>query len=412
MTNARQTPDTMPLPALVAVLTERCGIPAGQAESFVTAATETIAAALRSDNLVRIKGIGSFSSDPEGNILFDADPAIAAEINAPFSIFEPIEIDGTELLDDTPRTEAAEETEDEAEPIPVNAATSIDDERHMPAAGQDDPVPAVEIQVVAEPESASTSEPGADTPEELPAEEPVEEPAYNEADDEADDIASTESVPAEDTATSTYTDSVPASALPPAPRTERAEPRVIKVVVREHPWLTGILAGVAGMLIGLVAGYFLYPRLNLNGAPSVEITAGYVNLTQDAAQRESDSGITAGQASPAPEADAPVVAPATERTDTDSATTEEAPKAAAPVVYDTIRGNRYLTTMARQHYGRKIFWVYIYEENKAAISDPDHIAPNTVVVIPPAEKYGIKAGDKLSEQAAERKAVEIVGGKR
>ncbi len=82
------------------------------------------------------------------------------------------------------------------------------------------------------------------------------------------------------------------------------------------------------------------------------------------------------------------------------------------MVYDTVRGNRYLTTMARQHYGRKIFWVYIYEENKAVITDPDHIAPNTVVVIPPAEKYGIKAGDKLSEQAAERKAIEIIENNR
>lgn len=410
MNNARQTPDTMPLPALAAALAERCGIPAGQAESFVTAATETIAAALRSDNLVKIKGIGSFTSDSEGNILFDADPAIAAEINAPFSIFEPVEIDGTELLDETPRPDAAEETGDETEPMSIqaNAETSLEVELNMPTAGRDDLVPTVETQNVAEPESASTSEPRTDTPEEQPAEEPVEESAKNE--DMANDIASTEALPAEDTAPATYPDRAPDSST--APRTERAEPRVIKVVVREHPWLTGILAGVAGVLIGLVAGYFLYPRLNLNGAPSVEITAGYVNLTQDAAQRESDSGITAGQASPTPEADAPVVAPATERNDTDSATTEEAPKAAAPVVYDTIRGNRYLTTMARQHYGRKIFWVYIYEENKAAISDPDHIAPNTVVVIPPAEKYGIKAGDKLSEQAAERKAVEIVGGKR
>ena len=64
--------------------------------------------------------------------------------------------------------------------------------------------------------------------------------------------------------------------------------------------------------------------------------------------------------------------------------------------------------MAREHYGKKKFWVYIYEENKAKLDDPDMIAANTVVVIPPAEKYGIKAGDPASEADAERKAAEIM----
>ena len=68
--------------------------------------------------------------------------------------------------------------------------------------------------------------------------------------------------------------------------------------------------------------------------------------------------------------------------------------------------------MARRHYGKKIFWVYIYEENKNIIDDPDHIAPNTVVVIPPAEKYGIKAGDKESEADAMRRAQAIVNSQK
>ncbi len=88
------------------------------------------------------------------------------------------------------------------------------------------------------------------------------------------------------------------------------------------------------------------------------------------------------------------------------------PTSSATAVYDTIRPNRFLTTMAREHYGRKIFWVYIYEENKAKIPDPNNIPANTVVAIPTAEKYGIKAGDKQSEEAAERKAIEILGGNR
>ena len=52
------------------------------------------------------------------------------------------------------------------------------------------------------------------------------------------------------------------------------------------------------------------------------------------------------------------------------------------------------------------------EENKNVLGDPDHIAPNTVVVIPPAEKYGIKAGDKQSEADAMRRAEAIINSQK
>lgn len=73
------------------------------------------------------------------------------------------------------------------------------------------------------------------------------------------------------------------------------------------------------------------------------------------------------------------------------------------VVTDTVRANYYLTKMSRKHYGRYEFWVYIYEENKDKIANPNSVSPGLVVVIPPAEKYGI---DKNDEESV-RKAKEI-----
>ena len=64
--------------------------------------------------------------------------------------------------------------------------------------------------------------------------------------------------------------------------------------------------------------------------------------------------------------------------------------------------------MAQQHYGKKKFWVYIYLENRDKLGDPDRIAANTTVVIPPASKYGIRPGDPASEADAERQAAEIM----
>ncbi len=76
--------------------------------------------------------------------------------------------------------------------------------------------------------------------------------------------------------------------------------------------------------------------------------------------------------------------------------------------YDTITRSRYLTTMSRVHYGDFRFWVYIYEENKEKIDDPNSIAPGTVLVIPPASKYGIDKNDVSSIERAKAKAATIL----
>ena len=59
--------------------------------------------------------------------------------------------------------------------------------------------------------------------------------------------------------------------------------------------------------------------------------------------------------------------------------------------------------MSRKYYGDYRFWVYIYLENSDIISDPNRIKPGTVVVIPPAEKYGIDPTDHESVADANEK---------
>ena len=70
-----------------------------------------------------------------------------------------------------------------------------------------------------------------------------------------------------------------------------------------------------------------------------------------------------------------------------------------------------LSTMADKHYGSQWFWVYIYEENKDKIDDPDNVPIGTVVVIPPAEKYGIDVNDPESLKKAQRRSWEILKSK-
>lgn len=76
-------------------------------------------------------------------------------------------------------------------------------------------------------------------------------------------------------------------------------------------------------------------------------------------------------------------------------------------VYDTISKTRFLTTMARDHYGSYYLWPYIYMENSSFLGHPDRIKPGTKVVIPPAEKYGINAKNKECIAKAKKLGVEI-----
>ena len=74
---------------------------------------------------------------------------------------------------------------------------------------------------------------------------------------------------------------------------------------------------------------------------------------------------------------------------------------------DKVTSKRYLTTMSREYYGNFNFWVYIYEENKSKLGNPNAIRPGTIVVIPPPSKYGIDANNPQSIEIAKQKAIEI-----
>lgn len=77
------------------------------------------------------------------------------------------------------------------------------------------------------------------------------------------------------------------------------------------------------------------------------------------------------------------------------------------VVYDTIGKSRYLTTMAKDHYGNNKFWPYIYEENKNHIGHPDKIRPGTPIVIPKLSKYGVDPSNPDDAEKANKLGAEI-----
>ena len=76
-------------------------------------------------------------------------------------------------------------------------------------------------------------------------------------------------------------------------------------------------------------------------------------------------------------------------------------------VIETIRSGVFLTTLARKYFGHKAFWVYIYEENKDVIKNPNQVPIGTRLTIPSASKYDIDANNRTSVENAKALGAKI-----
>lgn len=404
---------TIALPALVAELARTNNCADETASEFLHALARVVSKGLAEDGAVTVSGIGIFKiidkpGGPEVDFLPDAE--LAAEVNAPFSLFEPVELaagvsaadldletaTATEVpeVPYAPALAETEETTDPAAPVipepakpevpaglpPVPAADTIDETITTTSATEAETEPKTET--VQEPQHEPETEPQPE-PAPAPAPQPLRKPR---------------------TINETYSQTTRTYAA--ATHEPVREERIVKVVDRRPNRSTVALAAVIALVAGLVIGYLAYDWLNFNGPRNVEISAEKVNV-HPAVPVVFETDTTATEVVPANTAHN-AAATAENRAVQSARATEKAPE----IVTDTVGGRRYLSVIARQHYGKDIFWVYIYEENKDRISNPNNVPEGLVVVIPPAEKYNIDPASKESVHAAERKASEIMQGRK
>ncbi|MDR2774081.1 MAG: hypothetical protein LBC19_04945, partial [Tannerella sp.] len=67
-----------------------------------------------------------------------------------------------------------------------------------------------------------------------------------------------------------------------------------------------------------------------------------------------------------------------------------------------------LTQLAMEHYGDKVFWVYIYDYNKNRIKDFNNIPVGMEIRLPQPKLYSINAKNKSSLQKARQKQSELL----
>lgn len=66
----------------------------------------------------------------------------------------------------------------------------------------------------------------------------------------------------------------------------------------------------------------------------------------------------------------------------------------------TMQAGNTLRLLSEEYYGNRIFWVYIYEENKNVINNPNNLPRGVKLVIPSRSKYDIDASSQASVKKA------------
>lgn len=403
------------LASLAERLAEICNIPAAEAESRIKSYFDIIAETVSAGESVKVKGLGTFKAvgiEPRESVdvttgkrmlipghrraVFTPEKSLAEKVNAPFAAFEAVELSddiSEEELDAAAQEETvaavpeesvvtseveptADAQETPEETIEEPATASVKEEEKPVEASEPEPEPEPELPVEVKEEKVS--------------EEVVSRPSWTiptpDVDEEDDDFEDEMGL------------------KPQRPRKHRGG------------FLPGFLIGFACMfavLGGLWCWYRFAPDSfdSILGRPSAKVEnatqAKIVSNTVPATKPDAQAQKVEAEASE--EADA-VAEVSVEKEDVENSAevpTQPSDKTKEKPVYDTISKTRFLTTMARDHYGSYHLWPYIYEENKAILGHPDRIKPGTKVVIPPAEKYGINAKDKACIAKAKKLGVEI-----
>lgn len=390
---------TVAISAFAEMLARQSGYTVDFCERFVIEMFKTVADALKESSSVSIKGLGKFTVNDSGNVKFLPDDSFAAEINAPFDCFEP------ELLDDSATEEIL---------LLDNDAESENGNDNDVAAGADS-------EDLVE-ENASTNENASENG--TPCEEVVEDAVqYDDAAKTSTDyVVATDII---DTVVNDEVDEAPSEVssdldldeaasktdgLSVGKAEDNAEINDVKHeetddcngsefsgfddekvtdTIKTHK-VRWFASGIAvGAIIGAAAVYFI-PGLGHDAPAAAHITENDVTVTVGSDNTKS----------------LPTDMP-TETADT-MAVNNMFPEPKAEVdtaVYDYVTST--LAQLSRKHYGSYEFWVYIYEENKDVISNPDRVEPDTKVRIPSPEKYGINSKDKESVKAALKKSQEL-----
>lgn len=374
---------------LAGLLAEYTGKDKNSSERFLREFIAVVSEGVYTDKLVKVKGLGTFKIIPvekresihvntgerfvipeHYKFSFLPDKELRELVNKPFSFFETTElrenVDFTDMdvvLDEPD----IKETEDES------IEEMIPEEKHFP-----------------EEEPVVFSEEGSAVP---PEEDPVvfseEEPAGQPEDEGMDTLE-----PVVDERSDSSGPDSPSEEVETGPDAERKKPRTKRIAVVSMFVFLLMLFNIG---LYLNRAYFFK-----KGKEPLRIDTVFPKGETVATEAVPDTTIVfANEDSSQTVGETTVENPEVE------------PEAASPKVIARVKiepGSR-LTLISLKYYGSKLFWVYLYEYNRAVITDPNNVPIGTVIEVPAPEMYGIDRRDRSSIEKAAARQTEILSGK-
>ncbi len=429
---------------LALILSEQTGKSTEEALRFLQEFIAVVSEGVYNDKLVKVKGLGTFKiirveerasvsvNSGERFVIpshykftFTPDKELKELVNKPFSLFDTVELNEEVDFSDvdvSAETSGAEEAADDSseeilpDGIPeqaIEAPQTPEPEVKPEPAVEEEAVPQEEAKAEPEPKTETTPEPEVEAEPEPKAE--AETTLKEEA--KAEPEAETETMPEPEVEAEPE---LKAEAETTPQEEAKAEPKPAEPVSsvsgykeyrrkRRRSASRKLLFPIACLFVVIVLGIVYIVCLsgrttvNKNWEPPM---AEVGNPTPEAGMNPvpaDSTGVTppdsASLAADSVVAEPPVV---------EENQPEETPKSDILALVTIKAGDR-LASFAKQYYGHKFFWVYIYQYNQDIISDPNNIPIGTELRIPDPGLYGIDATDRSSIDKAAALQSQILG---
>ncbi|MDE6480014.1 MAG: HU family DNA-binding protein, partial [Muribaculaceae bacterium] len=392
-------------PRLATLLADRSGRSKRFSEDFLREFFSLISETLEDQESVKIKGLGTFrltrveprrsvdvtTGEPmeiagHTKVVFTPAKELADAVNSPFEAFTAIEISDDADIDQLfPEDEIeisgqtdpeSEESEETALAVEIPEETKVTYESNQPI---ETTVIEEDNQVIEEDNQEEDGDEadveGNEDSEGSEDSEVTEKSEKNEESEENEEIEGSEEVEEE----------------------EQPKKRTWKKIL-----LVGLVASIVALFATLTIWYF-FATDDFNKRIYVPLTSAF---TRPASKASSDN--VYATAADTPSASSMSIDSAKDSIQEEQEDNLDVPTAPSDaVVYDTIGTTRYLTTMAKSHYGNFNLWPYIYQENQSILGHPDRIRPGTAVVIPKLSKYGVDHTNRHIIKKKKKLGVEI-----
>lgn len=406
---------------LAALLALRTGRQKPECEDFLKAFFAHIADTLERGENVKIKGFGTFKITtvearksvnvatglefeiPSHNrVSFVPAKELAAMVNAPFDVFQSIEV--SDDIDESMLESLSEKVVAMPEPIPEPEAA--DPEADQPEEVEDTYETEIGEEAIEEAEeSMEPQEPGREV-ESAEAAAAIETTQLS-LSQEPESVSEAAGVQAIEPSTEPeiITENVGAEE-------ETREAAVDKKSSHKFGW--GIAVGfVLAVLLCAVACLTFWCLSLRNEVRETRERDQSVMITEEITDQE--NSVTENETVPRAEAMTAAQSDAINTSETPEQTykaEEQLKQEAAPTkasdapIKDKITKTRYLTTMARDHYGAYELWPYIYDANPG-LGHPSRIRPGTTIMVPSLSSLGIDPKNPQVIQVAKSKGAAI-----